>query len=82
MVQSVVPPTQSKQARTVLAAGLLGSSIEWYEFYIYGTAATLVFSKLFFPSFDPLVATMLSLSTFAVGFIARPIGLDDIRTLR
>jgi MFS family permease len=74
MVQPVVPPTQSKQARTVLAAGLLGSSIEWYEFYIYGTAATLVFSKLFFPSFDPLVATMLSLSTFAVGFIARPVG--------
>jgi metabolite-proton symporter len=62
------------QPRRVLAAGLIGSAIEWYEFFIYGTAASLVFGKLFFPDFDPVVGTLLALSTFAVGFVARPIG--------
>ncbi|MFH5879392.1 MFS transporter [Arthrobacter sp. NA-172] len=62
------------QQRRVLAAGLIGSAIEWYEFFIYGTAASLVFGKLFFPAFDPVVGTLLALSTFAVGFVARPIG--------
>lgn len=58
----------------VLAASTLGTTIEWYDFFLYGTVAALVFPKLFFPTFDPFVGTLLSLTTFLVGFIARPIG--------
>jgi MFS family permease len=58
----------------VVSASLLGTAIEWYEFFIYGTAATLVFPTVFFPGDDPRVATMLSLSTFAVAFLTRPLG--------
>jgi MFS family permease len=57
-----------------LASSLIGTVIEWYEFYIYGTAAALVFDQIFFPEFDPFVGTLLSLSTFAVAFVARPLG--------
>lgn len=62
------------QLRKVVLACMIGSTIEWYEFFIYGTAASMVFSELFFPSFDPLVGTLLALLTFAVAFAARPIG--------
>lgn len=58
----------------VILASTLGTTIEWYDFFLYGTAATLVFPKLFFPTFNPFVGTLLSLTTFLVGFIARPIG--------
>ncbi len=58
----------------VALVSLIGSTIEWYDFFIYGTAAALVFNKLFFPSFDPLVGTLLAFTTFAVGFVARPVG--------
>jgi metabolite-proton symporter len=58
----------------VILASTLGTTIEWYDFFLYGTMASLVFPKLFFPTFDPFVATLLSLTTFLVGFIARPIG--------
>jgi MFS family permease len=58
----------------VLLSSLVGTTLEWYEFFVYGIAAALVFNKVFFPSFDPLVGTLLSLSTFAVAFVARPIG--------
>lgn len=58
----------------LLTAGLVGSSIEWYDFFIYGTAAALVFPKVFFPEASALIGTLLAFSTFAVGFIARPIG--------
>lgn len=51
-----------------------GSSVEWFDFFIYGTASALFFGTLFFPDSDPAVATVLSLLTFAVGFLARPIG--------
>ncbi|MGH3519397.1 MAG: MFS transporter [Haloechinothrix sp.] len=51
-----------------------GSAIEWYDFFIYSTAAALIFNKLFFPSSAPLVGTLLAFSTFAVGFAARPLG--------
>jgi len=58
----------------VVMASLVGTTIEWYDFFLYGTAAALVFNKLFFPSFDPLVGTLLAFATYALGFIARPIG--------
>jgi MFS family permease len=48
--------------------------LEWYDFFIYGTAAALVFNKLFFPTFDPLVGTLLAFATYAVGFVSRPLG--------
>ncbi len=60
--------------RRVIIASLIGTSLEWYDFFIYGTAAALVFNKLFFPSFDPLVGTLLAFATYAVGFVARPLG--------
>ncbi|MFC5236444.1 MFS transporter [Pseudonocardia zijingensis] len=55
-------------------ASFIGTAIEFYDFYIYGTAAALVFGAVFFPSFSPLAGTLLSLGTFAVGFVARPLG--------
>jgi MFS transporter, MHS family, shikimate and dehydroshikimate transport protein len=60
--------------RWVLFATVLGSVIEWYDFFIYATAAALVFGKLFFPNFDPAAGTLASFGTFAVGMFARPIG--------
>jgi metabolite-proton symporter len=58
----------------VAASSLAGTAVEWYDFFLYGTAAALVFNKLYFPTDDPLVGTMLALGTFAAGFLARPIG--------
>jgi len=69
-----------KAARTVnspgqvLFASLIGTTIEFFDFYIYATAAVLVFPKLFFPKSDPATATLASLATFAIAFVARPIG--------
>ncbi len=60
--------------RKVVLISLAGSTIEWYDFFIYGTAAALVFNQLFFPSFLPLAGTLLAFSTFAVGFVIRPVG--------
>jgi metabolite-proton symporter len=60
--------------RKVVAASLVGTSLEWYDFFLYGTAASLVFGELFFPSFDPLVGTLLAFATYSVGFVARPLG--------
>ncbi|MEU7577114.1 MFS transporter [Streptomyces sp. NPDC041068] len=58
----------------IVAASLVGTTIEWYDFFLYGSAAALVFNTLFFPSSDPLVGTLLSFLTYAVGFAARPLG--------
>jgi MFS transporter, MHS family, shikimate and dehydroshikimate transport protein len=60
--------------RTVVAASAIGTTIEWYDFLIYGTAASLVLNKLFFPTENSLIGTLLSISTVGVGFFARPIG--------
>jgi metabolite-proton symporter len=70
-------PTTHKQINTtrqVLFASLVGTSVEFFDFYIYATAAVLVFPKLFFPNSDPTTSTLASLATFAVAFFARPIG--------
>jgi metabolite-proton symporter len=58
----------------ILAASLIGTTIEFFDFYIYATAAVLVFPKLFFPAGDPIAATLASLATFALAFFARPLG--------
>ncbi len=65
---------QPSSVRRVVVASLVGTSLEWYDFFIYGTAAALVFNQLFFPTFEPLVGTLLAFTTFAVGFVARPLG--------
>jgi metabolite-proton symporter len=60
--------------RRVVVASLIGTSLEWYDFFIYGTAAAMVFNRLFFPNFGPFVGTLLAFATYAVGFVARPLG--------
>ena len=64
----------SAQLRKAVIASTIGTTIEWYDFFLYGTAAGLVFGKLYFPNQDPLSATLLAFGTYFVGFIARPIG--------
>ncbi len=64
----------ARDTRRILLASMVGTTIEFYDFYIYATAAVLVFPKLFFPSADPATASLQSLVTFALAFIARPIG--------
>jgi len=58
----------------VAVASFIGTAIEWYDFFLYGTAAALIFNKLFFPTFDPLSGTLAAFGTYAVGFVARPLG--------
>ncbi|GLV53460.1 MFS transporter [Dictyobacter sp. S3.2.2.5] len=72
-IASMDEPTP-QQMRTVIISSTVGTAIEWYDFFLYGTMAALVFPKLFFPASDQVVGTLLSLLTFLVGFIARPFG--------
>jgi MFS transporter, MHS family, shikimate and dehydroshikimate transport protein len=65
---------KKKGIGSIVFAGSIGTIIEWYDFLIYGTAAALVFNTLFFPSVDPLTGTLAALGTYAVGFLARPLG--------
>lgn len=65
---------QNTSVRKVVFASLIGTTIEWYDFFVYGTAAALVFNKLFFPNVDPVIGTLAAFATFGVGFIARPLG--------
>jgi len=60
--------------RKIVLASAMGTLIEWYDFYLYGTAAALVFNKLFFPEFDPLSGTIAAFVTYAIGFFVRPLG--------
>lgn len=63
-----------EDVRRVVIASLLGSTIEWYDFFLYGAVAGIVFNKLFFPTTDPIVSILLAYTTFAIGFVARPLG--------
>lgn len=65
---------QTRSIRQVVVASFVGTALEWYDYFIYGTAAALVFPALFFPGFSPLAGTLASFATFAVGFFARPVG--------
>ena len=67
------PITQAQRRKAVFASAI-GTTVEWYDFLLYGTAAALVFNKVFFPRADPLTGTMLAFATYGVGFLARPIG--------
>ena len=62
------------QLRRAVIASTVGTTIEWYDFLLYGQMAALVFAKLYFPSSDPLTGTLQAFAVFAVGFVARPIG--------
>jgi MFS family permease len=64
----------SAQLRKAVIASTIGTTIEWYDFFIYGTAAGLVFGKLYFPNSDPLTATLAAFGTYFIGFVGRPIG--------
>ena len=63
-----------QEIRKVVLASLLGATIEWYDFFLYGVVAGIVFNKLFFPTTDPFIGTILAYSTFAIGYLARPLG--------
>ena len=65
---------QQKNLRRGVISSILGAVIEWYDFFLYGVVAGLFFNQLFFPDFDPRIGTMLAFATFAVGFVARPLG--------
>ncbi|MEU6041222.1 MFS transporter [Actinomadura sp. NPDC047616] len=73
---AVQPSKRTAHTSLPLIAGssLAGTAVEWYDFFLYGTASALVFNQLFFPKADPLVGTMLAFATYAVGFVARPVG--------
>ena len=66
--------TRQRHLRRAVVASTIGTTIAWYDFFVYGAAAALVFPTLFFPSSDPIVGQILSFSTFFVGFVARPLG--------
>ena len=75
METSVQPQNQPEKAiRRVVASALVGATIEWYDFFLYGVVAGIVFNKLYFPAGDPVIATLLAYTTFAVGFVTRPLG--------
>jgi metabolite-proton symporter len=81
MSQHVLPPAGTATARLdaakmkkIAMASVIGTTVEWYDLFLFGTASALVFNKIFFPSFDPLVGTLLAFGTFAAAYLARTIG--------
>jgi len=68
------PATNATEIKRVVVSSVIGTAVEWYDFLIYGTATALVFNKLFFPLSDPALSTMAAFGTYAVGFLARPLG--------
>jgi MFS transporter, MHS family, shikimate and dehydroshikimate transport protein len=65
---------QASSIRQVGLAGFVGTTMEWYDYFLYGAATALIFNQLYFPSVDPLIGTLAAFSAFAVGFVARPLG--------
>lgn len=66
--------SQKKMLRRVVGASMIGATVEWYDFFLYGVVAGIVLNKLYFPTSDPFISTLLAYATFAVGFISRPLG--------
>lgn len=74
-MKSVEGPAKGRRHYVVAGlASMMGTTIEWYDFFLYGTAAALIFNKIFFPSFDPVAGTLAAFATYSVGFFARPLG--------
>ncbi|HYY88986.1 MAG TPA: MFS transporter, partial [Chloroflexota bacterium] len=73
-MSAIAPAVPGRSIVKVAFASFVGTTIEWYDFFLYGTAASLVFNRLFFPNLDPLAGTLAAFSTYAVGFVFRPIG--------
>src|SRR5271155_407865 len=71
---SLSPAEQQRQRRRAVIASTIGTTIEWYDFFLYSVVTGLVFAKLFFPKSDPLVGTLEAFTIYAVGFVARPVG--------
>jgi MHS family shikimate/dehydroshikimate transporter-like MFS transporter len=74
MAEAAKQAPSKDDVRRVVIASLIGATIEWYDFFLYGIVAGIVFNKLFFPAGDPVVSVMLAYTTFAIGFVARPLG--------
>ncbi|WP_148316715.1 MFS transporter [Achromobacter xylosoxidans] len=74
MTTKTAPARSRPDYVTAGLASMMGTTIEWYDFFLYGTAAALIFNKIFFPSFDPLTGTLAAFATYSVGFFARPLG--------
>ncbi len=68
------PAHTPRSLARIVSASLVGTTVEWYDFFLYSSAAALVFNKLFFPTSDPLTGTLLAFTTYAIGFLARPVG--------
>jgi MHS family shikimate/dehydroshikimate transporter-like MFS transporter len=68
------PTDNTTEMTRIVAASVIGTAIEWYDFIIYGTASALVFNKLFFPLSDPALGTIAAFGAYAVGYFARPLG--------
>src|SRR5436189_3786022 len=73
-LDSLSAEEQQRQLRRAVIASTVGTTIEWYDFFLYSTVTGLVFAKLYFPNSDPLVGTLQAFAIYAVGFLARPIG--------
>ncbi len=69
-----------RKNKKVLIASLTGSSIEWFDYFLYGTAAALVFNKIFFPMVDPVIGLILSYLSFSLTFFIRPVGVSFLPT--
>ena len=65
---------KSTGLRQIVWSSVLGSTVEWYDFLVYGTASALVFNKLFFPNLSPAIGTIAAFGSYGVGFVARPLG--------
>src|SRR5580658_724772 len=74
MTATEAPARPRSSLQQVVLASLIGTTIEWYDFFLYGTAAALVFGPLFFPKSDPLTGILQAFLTYSLGFVARPIG--------
>ncbi|CUK15987.1 Inner membrane metabolite transport protein yhjE [Achromobacter xylosoxidans] len=74
MTTKTAPARSRRDYVTAGLASMMGTTIEWYDFFLYGTAAALIFNRIFFPSFDPLTGTLAAFATYSVGFFARPLG--------
>lgn len=68
------PVKNDRSYRLAGAASMAGTTIEWYDFFLYGTAAALIFNKIFFPALDPIIGVLAAFATYAVGFLGRPLG--------